>query len=202
MTPLPSPLQSPIAVAIAVGHCRCGRHQPSPPPSLSRCRQPLLLLLLLPSTLAIFVIVGHYQLPSPSAITVAMPLAISDSCCLGTARNVFNQLKQRMLTLFNFVRTVGGVLIEAGWLPRCQAAMANTSVGRWAASSEQLVREIPGSRGAAGGQQGGYVDWPWEVLFCLVVWVSAIDRWCLWWCVGCGRRHCQWDSDWTEARRK
>jgi hypothetical protein len=33
--------------------------------------------------------------------------------------------------------------------------MANTSVGRQAASSERLVREVAGSRGAAGGQQGG-----------------------------------------------
>jgi hypothetical protein len=33
--------------------------------------------------------------------------------------------------------------------------MANTSVGRRAASSEQLVREVADSRGAAGGQQGG-----------------------------------------------
>ncbi len=43
--------------------------------------------------------------------------------------------------------------------------MANTSVGRQAASSEWLVREVAGSRGAAGGQKGGDVDWPWEVLF-------------------------------------
>jgi hypothetical protein len=47
--------------------------------------------------------------------------------------------------------------------------MANASIGRWLASSEQLVREVTGSRGAAGGQQGGDVDWPWEVLFCWVV---------------------------------
>jgi hypothetical protein len=54
------------------------------------------------------------QLPSPSAITIAMPSAISESCCLGVARIVFDQLKQRMLTLFYYVRTVGGALIEAG----------------------------------------------------------------------------------------
>ncbi len=33
--------------------------------------------------------------------------------------------------------------------------MANTSIGRQAASSERLVREVAGSRGAAEGQQGG-----------------------------------------------
>ncbi len=85
-------------------------------------------------------------------------MAISKSCCLGTARIVFNQMKQRMLTLFYFVWTVGGALIKAGCLTKCQAAMANTGVGRQAASSERLVREVAGSRGAARGQQGGEVD--------------------------------------------
>jgi hypothetical protein len=54
------------------------------------------------------------QLPLPLAITIAMPLAISESCCLGAAKIVFNQLKQRTLTLFYFVQIVGGVLIKAG----------------------------------------------------------------------------------------
>jgi hypothetical protein len=36
--------------------------------------------------------------------------------------------------------------------------MANTSVGWRTASSEQLVREVAGSRGAAGGQKGGDID--------------------------------------------
>jgi hypothetical protein len=52
--------------------------------------------------------------------------------------------------------------------------MANTSIGRQTGSSEWLVREVAGSRGAAGGQQGGDIDWPWEVFFCCVVRVSAI----------------------------
>jgi hypothetical protein len=116
----------------------------------------------LPSAIAVAVAlaIGHcrlhhcwpLQLPSPSAITVAMPLAISESCCLGVARIVFDQSKQRVLTLFYFVWTVGGVLIEAGSLTRCQAAMANTSVGRQAASSERLVRELAGGWGAAGSE--------------------------------------------------
>ncbi len=87
-----------------------------------------------------------------------MPLAISESYCLCAARIVFDQSKQRMLTLFYFVQTVGGVLIEAGSLTRCKAAMANTSIGWQAVSSEQLVRELAGGWGAAGGQQGGDVD--------------------------------------------
>ncbi len=53
---------------------------------------------------------------------------------------------------------MGGALIKAGSLTRCRAAMANNSVGRRAASSERLVREVAGSRVAAGGQRGGDVD--------------------------------------------
>jgi hypothetical protein len=135
------------------------------------CRGPLLQLLrtiaaaisvALPSAIAVKVTlaVGHCrlchcrpsQLPSLSAITIAMPLAISESYCLGLARILFDQLKQRMLSLFYFVGTVGGVLIEAGSLTRCRAAMAKTSVGRQVASSEQLVRELAGGWGAAGSE--------------------------------------------------
>jgi hypothetical protein len=78
----------------------------------------------LPSAIAVVVplAIGHcrlhhhqpLQLPLPLAITIAMPLAISESCCLGATRIVFDQLKQRMLTLFYLVWTVGGALIEAG----------------------------------------------------------------------------------------
>jgi hypothetical protein len=81
-----------------------------------------------------------------------MPSAISKSCCLGTARIVFDQSKQRMLTLFYFVGTLGGVLIKDGSLTRCQAVMANTSIGQQAASSERLVRELAGGLGAAGSE--------------------------------------------------
>ncbi len=47
--------------------------------------------------------------------------------------------------------------------------MANTSIGRQAASSKRLVREVAGRRGAAGGQQGGDIYWPWEVLFVVLL---------------------------------
>ncbi len=110
-TPLPLPSLPPIVVAI--GHCRCGCHQPSPPPSLLRCRQPLSLSLPLPLAIAVSVTVGqrscHLHPPSP----LQLPSAISECCCLGVARIVFNQLKQRMLTLFYFVWTVGSALNKA-----------------------------------------------------------------------------------------
>ncbi len=48
------------------------------------------------------VTIGHHSchLWWPSLLS---PLAIAKSCCLGTARNLFKQFKQRMLTLFYFV---------------------------------------------------------------------------------------------------
>ncbi len=57
-SPSPSLSQLPIAVAAAVGHC-CGHREPSPPPSLLRCRQPLLLPSPLLSDIAVSIIVGH-----------------------------------------------------------------------------------------------------------------------------------------------
>jgi hypothetical protein len=112
----PSP--SPLPITITVGHCCCGCRQPSPPLSLLRCRQPLPspspLPLPSPSAIAVSVTVGHHccHLHWPSLSP--LPLAISKSCCLGMARILFDRLMQRMLTLFYFVRTVGGALIKAG----------------------------------------------------------------------------------------
>ncbi len=118
LLPTLSPPPLPLPIAVAVSHCRCGRRQPLLLPSLLHCRQPLPLPLPLPlpslSAIAVFITIRHrschlrWPLPSPS------PSAISESCCLGVARIVFNQSKQRMLTLFYFVWTVGGALIKAG----------------------------------------------------------------------------------------
>ncbi len=94
------------------------------------------------------------QLPLLSAITIAMLLAISENCCQCVARIVFDQLKQRMLTLFYCVWPVGSALIKAGWLTMYRATMANTSIGWQAVSSERLVREVAGSRGDSRGAEG------------------------------------------------
>ncbi len=156
LSPLPTPLPSlsPLPIVFALSHCHCGHHQPLPPLSLLHCRQPLLSPSSLPLAIAVSVTVCHcschHRWPSP----LPSPSAISESCCLGVERIVFNQLKQRMVTLFYFVQTVGGALIKAALLTRRQAAMANTRVGWQAASIEQLVRgsgwQQGGSRGAAG----------------------------------------------------
>ncbi len=102
----PSPLPS--------ATCHCGCHRPLPLLSLLHCHQPSLLPSPLPSAIAVSVTVGHRSSHLCWASLLPSPSAISESCCLGAARIVFNQLKQRMLTLFYFVWTVGGALIKAG----------------------------------------------------------------------------------------
>jgi hypothetical protein len=126
-----------VAIAIAIAHCRCCCRRPLPLRSLSTIATAISIVLPSAITVTVALAINHChlrhrwpsQLPLPSAITVTMPLAIVESCCLGPARIVFDQSKQRMLTLFYFVWTVGGVLIEAGLLTRCRLL--------WAASSEQ-----------------------------------------------------------------
>jgi hypothetical protein len=102
--PLPLPLPLAIAVAVSVNHCR--HHLCCVAVSHCCCRRPCRRPLPSPSPSAI-------TIAMPLAITAAMPLDISEHCCLGAARILFNQLKQRMLTLFYIVCTVGGALIKA-----------------------------------------------------------------------------------------
>jgi hypothetical protein len=97
-------------VAIAYRHHRCCQPLPLWLPSTIATT----ISVALPSAIAVAVALafGHCrlhhrwpsQLPLPLAITIAMLSAISESCCLGAEKNLFNQLKQRMLTLFYFVQ--------------------------------------------------------------------------------------------------
>jgi hypothetical protein len=87
-TPLPSPSPSPINVAI--GHCRCGHCQPLPWPSLLHCHQPLPLPSPLLLAIAVSVTVGHCSCHLHQPSPLLLPSAISKSCCLGTARIVFD----------------------------------------------------------------------------------------------------------------
>ncbi len=101
------PLPLPLVI------CHCGCHRPLPLLSLLRCRQPSPLLLPLLSAIALSVTIGHCSCHLHRASPLPSLSAISKSCCPGAARIVFDQSKQRMLTLFYFVRTVGSALINA-----------------------------------------------------------------------------------------
>ncbi len=111
-----------VVVAVAIAHCHRRCHQPLPLRSPSTIAAAISVTLPSAIVVAVALAVGHcrlrhrwtLQLLLPFAITIAMLLAISKSCCLSAARIEFDQLKQRMLTLFYFVWTVGGALIKAG----------------------------------------------------------------------------------------
>ncbi len=161
LSPTPSPLSLPLPIAIAVGHCHCSPHQPLPPPSLlcRRQRSPLPSPSPLPSAIDVSITIGHCSCylhwPSPSPL----PLAISESCCLGAVRIVFDQLKQRMLIFF--FCSDSGRCTDQSWMTD-QVSSGNVQHQHWAASSKhqgkRQMREVAGSRGAAGGQQGGDAD--------------------------------------------
>ncbi len=112
--PTPLPLPPPPPIAVAVGHL------PLRLPSTIAAAVSVALLSAI--TVAVALAVGHCRLRHTGHCSYhlhrASPLplltAISKRCCLGAARIVFDQLKQRMLTLFYFVWTVGGALIKAG----------------------------------------------------------------------------------------
>ncbi len=149
-----------IAVNVAVAYCPCHRHWPlllqlpSPINAAISFASPsaIAIAVALELAIAVSITIGncshHHHWPSP----LLLPLPIAESCYLGMARIVFEQFKQIMLTLSYFVWTVGGALIKARLLTRRWAAMANTSIGRQAASSKRLLGEVAaGSRGRAAG---------------------------------------------------
>ncbi len=94
--PTPLPLLSLPPIAVAIGHFCCSCHQPSLLPSLLHCSQPLPLPLAIAISVTISQCICHLCWPA----LLPSPLAISECCCLGVTRIVFDQLKQKMLTLF------------------------------------------------------------------------------------------------------
>ncbi len=148
---------------------------------LTGCRRwPLPLPLLLATVVA--VAVSHHRLSLPSSSPLPSPS---------------KQFKQIILAIFYLVWAVSGALIAVDDWPgvRWQWTLANTSIRWWAARNERLV-------GASGWRQGGsrvetlpayWLAMRDVVLLCC--WDASCDRWCLWWCVGWGRRQCRWDSD-------
>jgi hypothetical protein len=157
-----------VTIAVAVAH--------------RRCRQPLLLRLpstiaavvsiALPSAIAIAVTValaiGHcrlrhrwpLQLPSMLAITVTVAIRYFQELLPWHGKNCIQPIEAKNAYLILFC-------LDSGWHTdqsrmTDQVSSGNGQHQRWVASGkhqgEQLVREVAGSRGAAGGQQGGDID--------------------------------------------
>ncbi len=131
-----------VAVGIAIAHRH--RHCRRPLPLRSPSTIVSAISVMLPSAIAVTdaLAVNHChlrhrqpsQLPLLLAITIAMLSAISKSCCLGVARNVFDQLKQRMLTLF-FLCSDSGRRIDRSPMTD-QVSSGDGQHQRWAASGE------------------------------------------------------------------
>ncbi len=181
------------AVAVTITHCRyhCGQPLPLRSPSTIAAT----ITVALPSAIAVAnaLAVGHcrlrhcrpLQLPSPLVITIVMPLAISKSCCLGAARIVFDQLKQRMLTLYYCVWTVGGKIDQSQMTDQVSSGDGQhqcwTVSGKQWEASERSGWQQGGSRGAKGWRHwlnmGGVIlfgCWGishWQMAFVMMWWV-------------------------------
>ncbi len=157
-----------VAIAIAVAHRR--RHQPFPLRSPSTIAAAVSVAL--PSTIAVTVTtalaIGHCrcryrqpsQLPSPLAITITVPVGHFRELLPWHGKNCIQPIEAKNAYLILFCsdsrrRTDQSRMTD-------QVLSGNGQHQRWAASGdhrgERLVREVAGSRGAAGGQQGGDVD--------------------------------------------
>ncbi len=137
------PLPSPLAI------CCCSCRQSLLPLSLLRHHQPLPSPLPLPSAIAVSITVGHCSCHLRRASPSPSPLAISKSCCLGVARNVFDQLKQSMLILFCF--SDSGRCTDQSWMTD-QVSSSNGRHQHWLASGKQQAASGGSDRqqGAAG----------------------------------------------------
>jgi hypothetical protein len=126
---LPSAIAITVAVAFAVGHCCLGHRWLSQLPS--------------PLAITITIAVGHFP--------VLLPWH-SNNCIQPT------EVKNGYLILFCLD---SGQRTDQSWMTD-QVLSSNGQHQRWAASGKhrgkRLVMEVAGSRGAAGGQQGGDVD--------------------------------------------
>jgi hypothetical protein len=157
-----------IAIAVAIAHCRC--HWPLP------LRSPwtiaAAIFVALPSaiavTVAITLAVGHcrlchrqpLQLPSSLAITVTIAVGHFREFLPWRGENCIQPIEAKNAYLILFCSDSGWHTDQSQMTD--QVLSGNGQYQRWAASGKHqgkwLVREVAGSRGAAGGQQGGDVD--------------------------------------------
>jgi hypothetical protein len=147
--PSPLPLPSVIAIAVTVNHHRrhlccvaishcCRRHPccwPLPSPS--------------PSTIAVAIAVGHHHRHAVGHFQELLPWR---------GKNCIQPIEAKNAYLILFCKN-SGWCIDQRWMTD-QVSSSNGQHQRWGASGEQqaLVREVAGSRGAAGGQKIGDVD--------------------------------------------
>ncbi len=157
-----------VAIAIAVAHCHCCRPLPLRLPSTIAAAvsvaSPSAIAVAVTLTLAI----GHcrlchhrpLQLPSPLAITVTVAIGHFRELLPWRGKNCIRPIEAKNAYLILFCLDSGRRTDQNRMTD--QVLSGNGQHQRWAASGKhrgkRLVREVAGSRGAAGGQQGGDVD--------------------------------------------
>ncbi len=175
-----------VSIAIAVAHGRC--HWPlllwSPLtiPATVSVASLSAIAIAVAVAVAVALAVGHchlhhrwpLQLPSPLAITVTVAVSHFQELLPWHGKNCICPFKAKNAYLVLFC-------LDSGWGTNQSRMIDQVSSGngqhqRWALSGKQWAAS-EGSGWQQGGQQGGDIDWPWEVLFCCVVGVSAVDRW-------------------------
>jgi hypothetical protein len=151
-----------VTVAITIAHRRHRCCQPLPLRLPSTIAAVISVPLLSAITVADALAVGHcrlhhhwpLQLPSPSAITVAILSAISESCCLGAAKNCIQPIEAKNAYLILFWLDSGRGTDQSRMTD--QVSSGDGQHQRWAASgkyqadSEGSGWQQGGSRGAEG----------------------------------------------------
>jgi hypothetical protein len=157
-----------IAVAVAIAHCRRRRPLPLRSPSTVAAAVSVALPSAIAVVVAIALAVGHCrlchrrlsQLPSPLAITVTIAVGHFRELLPWCSKNCIRPIKAKNAYLSLFCLDSGRRTDQSRMTD--QVSSGNGQHHRWAASGkhqgERLVREVAGSRGAAGWQQGGDVD--------------------------------------------
>jgi hypothetical protein len=157
-----------VAVAVAIAHCRCRWPLPLRSSSTIAAALSVALPLAIVVAVAVALAVGHcrlrhhwqLQLPSPLAITVTIAVGHFQELLPWRGKKCIPPIEAKNAYLIIFCSD-SGRRTNQSWMTD-QVSSGNGQHQRWAVSSkhrgEWLVSKVAGSRGAAGGQQGGDVD--------------------------------------------
>jgi hypothetical protein len=161
-------LANSVTIAVAVAHHRCRRPLPLWLLSTITAAISVALTSAVAIAVAVALAVGHcrlhhhwlLQLPSPLAITVTVAVDHFQELLPWRSKNCIQPIEEKNAHLILFCSDSGRRTDRSRMTD--QVSSGNGQYQHWAASGEhqgkRLVREVAGSRGAAGGQQGGDVD--------------------------------------------
>jgi hypothetical protein len=159
-----------ITIAIAIAHHCCRRPLPLWSPSTIATAisvaLPSAITVAVAIAIAIALAIGHcrlrhhwpLQLPSLLAITVTVAVGHFQELLPWCGKNCIQPIKAKNAHLILFCLDSGRCTDQSRMTDQVSGSNGQHQHWQQAVSSERLVREVAGSRGAAGGQQGGDVD--------------------------------------------